>query len=179
MCVTVVTTVPAAEAGVLLVRGNIQREAVDTADSTMLILFLPYSSLGNHGYRREHDHLMVWKSASCVFILVWEACGTRRTSHWAITLLLPPWGGWLKGMKKNQESEQRMMRRVCTKMGNGSIFPLDWCTTWAEKCLISASAAEDVEGGAAKEGVSKTKTAEGWHWSSLTRKPEELWEYAH
>lgn len=40
MCVAVVTMVPAAEAGVLLVRGNIQREAVDTY-STMLIFFPP------------------------------------------------------------------------------------------------------------------------------------------
>lgn len=59
MCVAVVAMVPAAEAGVLLVRGNIQREAVATADNTMLFFFLPYSSLGNHGYRQEHDHLMV------------------------------------------------------------------------------------------------------------------------
>lgn len=84
----------------IISQGNIQREAVDTADSTMLIFFLPYSYAGNHGYGGVHDHLMVWKSASCVFILVREACGTRGASHWAITLLLPPWGGWLKGKKK-------------------------------------------------------------------------------
>lgn len=38
MCVTVVTVLPAAEAGVLLAGGNIQKgEAVNTAGSTMLI----------------------------------------------------------------------------------------------------------------------------------------------
>lgn len=39
-CVAVVTMVPAAEARVLLVRANLQREAVDAADSTMLTVFL-------------------------------------------------------------------------------------------------------------------------------------------
>lgn len=112
--------------------------------------------------------------------LVREACGTRGASHWAITLLLLPWGGWLKGKKKkkrNQESEQRMMRRVCTKIGERLYFPFRPMHTPSREMLhLCLCCRGRGRRSIKREGASKTNTAARWHWSSLTRKPEELGE---
>lgn len=50
VCVTVVATVPAAEAGVLLVRGTYKGRLWILQTALCSFYFPPYSSAGNHGY---------------------------------------------------------------------------------------------------------------------------------
>lgn len=53
-----------------------------------------------------------------------------------------------------------MRRRVCTEMGGAALFYFRPMRTLSRDRVHHCPAAEDVHGGALKEGVSKTNTAE-------------------
>lgn len=76
MCATVILKVPAAMGEVSAVGGRMgdrQKEGRGYCRQHSAHFCLSHSSLGNHGYRREHVPLEVWGSVRCVFGSVLDA----------------------------------------------------------------------------------------------------------